>query len=341
MKKICFLIATRGNHGKTKTVIENLIGKAEIQYIVDSGCHKIGFYGNVRCVDIYEPIEDCASILSISARAILRQFNPDVLVIVGDRFECLPFAMIAFYMGIQIAHIEGGELSGNIDEGIRHAISKLASVHFPSNIDAMDRLIRMGENPKNIFPVGSTSFDVLKKYAIKEETYPYLVLIVHPSAGIDIDIIESAVNSFNMEVVWIDPNIDRGSAKIKADKNKLSFTIESFAKLLKNAKCLVGNSSSGIREASFLGVPSVNIGQRQNNRYPPSSVIGVECDKDEIIQAIQKQIEHGHYEPDYTYGDGSSGKRIADILISKNFETQKVFYEDIRNSTGESRQPRD
>lgn len=334
MKKICFLITTRGNHGKTKTIIENLKGKAEIQYIAGGTCPEMKFYGKAKRVDIFEPIEYCAGILSINAGIILNELEPDVLVITGDRFECLPFAMIAFYMGIQIAHIEGGELSGNIDEGIRHAISKMASVHFPSNKDAMDRLVRMGENPAKIFPVGATSFDVLKEYAVEKEVYPYLVSIVHPSKGINLDIIESAVNYFDMEVVWIKPNIDIGSADIQKDNNRISFSIEGFASLLKNCVCLVGNSSSGIREAPFLGVPSVNIGKRQNNRYAPQSVMSVDCDYEQIRTVIQEQIEHGHYEPNYTYGDGNSGIRIADILINNNFEVQKVFYENIGHCPG-------
>lgn len=341
MKKICFLITTRGNYGKTNTVIDNLIDKAEIQYIIGGNCPEMNFHGEVRLCSIIsdgtrEGVYRSAGILSMEAGAIFEDLKPDVLVITGDRFECLPFVMIAFYMGIQIAHIEGGELSGNIDEGIRHAISKMASVHFPSNIDAMDRLVRMGENPGIIFPVGATSFDVLKEYAVEKDVYPYLVSIVHPSNGINLDIIESSVGSFDMEVVWIEPNIDIGSSDIK--KTGLSFTLEKFASLLKNSICLIGNSSSGIREAPFLGVPSVNIGNRQKNRYTPQSVLSVDCDYEQIRVAIQEQIKHGHYEPDYTYGDGFSGKRIADILVNNNFEVQKVFYENIGYCTGSCRE---
>lgn len=342
MKKICFLITTRGNYGKTKTIIENLKGKAEIQYIVGGGCPDMEFFGKVRrCTIIKEgTLDGCyksAGLLSIEAGCILEELRPDILVIVGDRFECLPFATIAFYMGIQIAHIEGGELSGNIDEGIRHAITKMASVHFPCSEEAMNRIIQLGEHPDNVFNVGATSFDVLREHAVSKTTDPYLILIVHPSSYIDVNIIGSAVYSFNIDVVWIDPNIDINSKEIKKHSEQ-SFTLEKLAPILKNAKCIVGNSSAGIREAAFIGTPSVNIGNRQNNRYKPPNVVSVECKKEDIIKAIQSQIEHGAYEPDYTYGDGYSGRRVAETLIHYSFKTQKVFYEDIGNNTGKGRE---
>ena len=332
LKKICFLITTRGNYGKTKTIIENLRGKAKLQYIISDGCPTIGFVGNINRINIFEPIDLCAVQLSEDAKRILSELKPEILVIVADRFECLPFAMIAYYMGIQIAHIEGGELSGNLDEGIRHAITKLASVHFCCGKDATQRIIRLGENPNAVFNVGATSFDLLKKYGVYKKTYPYIVQIVHPSEDIDIDVINNATNSFNIEVVWIDSNIDRDSVQINKNKVRLSFTTETFAELLKNAMCIVGNSSSGIRESSFFGVPSVNIGNRQNNRIKHKNIITVECKTDDIKEAISKQMSHGLYEPDFTYGDGNAGNKIADILLNNDFSTQKVFYEGTWNN---------
>lgn len=327
MKKICFLITTRGNYGKTKTIIDNLRGKADLQYIIGGNCPENGFYGEVEKVTVYEPIENSAGVIAIQSEIILKKFKPDVLVIVGDRFECLPVAMIAYYMGIQIAHIEGGELSGNIDEGIRHAITKLASAHFCCGEDAKNRLIRLGENPRDIFNVGATSFDILKEYGVYKKTYPYIVQIIHPSEGIDIDVINSATNSFGTEVVWIDSNIDRDSIPINKSKARLSFSTEKFAELLKNASCIVGNSSSGIREASFLGVPSISIGKRQLNRKKPYNIMTVPCERRQIEFAIKTQIEHGPYEPDFTYGNGNAGSKIAETLLDNEFETQKVFYE--------------
>jgi UDP-hydrolysing UDP-N-acetyl-D-glucosamine 2-epimerase len=343
MKKICFLITTRGNYGKTKTIIDNLAGRAEIQYIVGGGCPEMTFHGEVRRVGVFEPIEECAASLSANAVTILSELKPDVLVIVADRFECLPFAMIAFYMGIQIAHLEGGELSGSIDEGIRHAITKLASVHFPCSADAYRRILRLGENPKNVFNVGATSFDLLKEYGTNMPVFenPYLLATFHPvsSENENFDQVLEAINDMDVKTIWIQPNIDKNSERIfKKLKNAYrGFKLEEYAILIKNALCVVGNSSSGIREAPFFGTPSVNIGKRQNNRYAPQSVISVDCDYEQIRIAIQEQVDHGHYEPDYTYGDGNSGKRIADVLINNDFETQKVFYEPIGDNPGTSR----
>ena len=338
MRKICFYLTTRGNYAKTKSIIDNLKGKVELQFIL-GGNFDFPYEGDR--VTISDDIVGSTGLIAVEIRVILERYKPDVLVIVGDRWECLPVAMIAAYMQIPIAHIEGGELSGSIDESIRHAITKLAHVHFVSNKNAGLRIVQLGENPRDVYKVGATSFDVILKHKDDKPIFmsPFLIAIYHPvSTGVDdrvkdIDVI-AAINSFTLYALWIKPNIDINGYIIDGVLkyfNKTiflhdSYPVEVFAPLLKNASCIVGNSSAGIREASFLGTPAVNIGSRQNKRIQADNVIDVPCEKEKIIEAIQKQIDHGPYKPNYLYGNGHAGNKIADILLNKKFQIQKEWY---------------
>jgi UDP-hydrolysing UDP-N-acetyl-D-glucosamine 2-epimerase len=286
--------------------------------------------------------------------------RPDVVMVIADRFECLAIAMAAGYMNIPIVHLEGGEISGSIDESIRHAITKLSHLHFPATEKAAKRIERMGEDPNTIFSVGSTSLDVIKELDLSnltpvmelqktagvgvalDLTQPYLVVIQHPVTTeydknlMHINETVGAIESLSMQTVWIWPNMDAGSDGIskgirifrelkKPDYARFykSLPIEYFAPLIKNSACIIGNSSCGIREAAFLGVPSVNIGSRQFGRERGLNVKDVGYDAKEIEEAILQQIAHGPYGSDVTYGDGSAGARIGEILNDFEFNIQK------------------
>ena len=239
--------------------------------------------------------------------------RPDVVIVIADRFECLPIAMAAAYMNIPVAHVEGGEVSGSIDESIRHAITKLAHLHFPASREAAQRIERMGEDPATIFTVGGTSMDAIRELELDDlgpvrryqrdygmgpliDLIPqkYLVLIQHPVTTeydenmFHIQATIEALEALGMNTVWILPNMDAGSDGINKAIRQFregrhpqyihffkSLPIECYAPLLKNAACLLGNSSSGIRESAFLGTPSVNIGSRQHGRERGRNVIDV------------------------------------------------------------------
>jgi UDP-hydrolysing UDP-N-acetyl-D-glucosamine 2-epimerase len=264
-------------------------------------------------------------------------------------------------MNIPVAHMEGGEVSGSIDESIRHSITKLAHIHFPASRDAAQRIERMGEEPSTIFSVGATSMDVIasldladlepvrayqKSYGLGEvvDIQPgrYQIVIQHPVTTEYEQNYENvcetieAIDAGGIPAVWIWPNMDAGSDGINKgirfyrERKKpkhvhffKSLPIELFAPLLKNAACIIGNSSSGIREAAFLGTPAVNIGTRQGGRERGCNVIDVGYDREEIMAAMTRQIEHGAYGPDYLYGDGKSGKKITEIIGAFNFTLQK------------------
>jgi UDP-hydrolysing UDP-N-acetyl-D-glucosamine 2-epimerase len=289
--------------------------------------------------------------------------RPDVVIVIADRFECLPIAMSAAYMNIAVAHVEGGEVTGSIDESIRHAITKLAHLHFPASEEAAKRIEKMGEDPTSIHIVGSSSMDVLRcldlndlqpvreyqqQYGVGSiidlEAKKYLTVIQHPvtteyeeNLGHIKETI-AAIVELDMPTVWVMPNMDAGSDGInkairkyrEREQNKKthffkSLPIEFYGPLLKNAACIIGNSSSGIREAAFLGTPSVNIGTRQNGRQRGRNVIDVEYDKKQIVVAVRKQIAHRDYEPDGIYGDGYAAEKIICALKRASLNVQKMI----------------
>ncbi|MBW1680332.1 MAG: UDP-N-acetylglucosamine 2-epimerase (hydrolyzing) [Deltaproteobacteria bacterium] len=301
-----------------------------------------------------------AGMAVIEFSTAFENLSPDVVIIIADRFECLAIAMAAGYMNVPLAHIEGGEVSGSIDESVRHAITKLSHVHFPATKEAEQRIIKMGEDPRTVFNVGCTSLDVIADMdlndispimALQQKSgvgpvvdlqKPYLLIIQHPvTTEYDQNLSHmnetlESVRALSMNSILIWPNMDAGSdgisKAIRVFREKYrpdnihffkSLPIEYYAPLLKNAACVVGNSSSGIREASFLGVPSVNIGTRQAGRERGKNVIDVTYKKDEIISAVHKQLDHGPYTPDYIYGDGNACRKIVEILGTSEFKIQK------------------
>ncbi len=378
-KKLCLIITTRGNYAKLKKVIEYSLQDSaiELQIIVGGGAI-LPKYGNIakaledqkiridRYIHFLVEGENPVT-MAKSAGLVVNEFStafenlkPDIVMVIADRFECLPIAMAASYMNIPVAHMEGGEVSGSIDESIRHAITKLSHIHFPATQDAADRIEKMGEDPAIIFSVGATSLDVLAELALldlrplekmqKDQgvgpvislSSNYLVVIQHPvtteyAANLKhINETIDAIRELRMNTIWIWPNMDAGSDGISKGIRMFreqeetdyihffkSLPIEYYAPLLNNAACILGNSSSGIREAAFLGTPCVNIGTRQSGRERCPNVLDVNYNKEEIFAAVKKQVAHGKYEPDHRYGDGKAGEKIVSILKDFDFTIQK------------------
>lgn len=378
-RKVCVIITTRGNYAKMKSVIHAISSQPELelQLIVGGGAI-LPKYGNIigslnsndlkidRIIHFLVEGENPITMAKSAGLAVtefstaFENLQPDVVIVIADRFECLSIAMAASYMNIPLAHIEGGEVSGSIDESVRHAITKLSHLHFPATKKAAERIKKLGEDPGTIFPVGCTSLDVMEKLDLSnvspimdlqhksgvgitvDLSKPYLVVIQHPVTTeyeenlqhINETII--AIESLRMGTIWIWPNMDAGSDGISKGIRVFretkkpqhvhffkSLAIECYAPLLSNAACIVGNSSSGIREAAFLGVPTVNIGSRQAGRERGKNVIDVDYNCIEIEKAIRKQIEHGKYEPDYIYGNGKAGQKITETLKDFEFKLQK------------------
>ncbi|MBI4992217.1 MAG: UDP-N-acetylglucosamine 2-epimerase (hydrolyzing) [Candidatus Harrisonbacteria bacterium] len=291
----------------------------------------------------------------------LYKLNPDVVLIRGDRFEQLAIAMTAAYLNKTIAHIEGGDVSGTIDESVRHAITKLAHIHFVTNEDARKRVIQMGENPKMVFNVGSPDAEfaasvdkkldgsAVNRIGIGEEidlSKPFLMVMQHPvttekNNREHMELTLKAVNELNMPAIWFWPNSDAGTNEIskairdyresgKLTNAQVRFVTdllpEDFIALLRRASVLIGNSSAGIKECSYLGVPVVNIGTRQNNRLRGQNVLDVGYSVNAIKKAIQSQLEHGKYQSSDLYYKPDGSKKMAEILTTVPLYSQKKFY---------------
>ncbi|MCF8176962.1 MAG: UDP-N-acetylglucosamine 2-epimerase [Sulfuritalea sp.] len=381
-RKVCVVLTTRGNYAKMKSVIEAIEADEtlELQLIL-GGMVVLEKYGRIssmleeqgrkpaRTINFVVEGENLTTMAKSSGLAMMEfstafdDLKPDVVIVIADRFECLPIAMAAAYMNIAVAHIEGGEVTGSIDESIRHAITKLSHLHFPASLEAAQRIERMGEDPASIHIVGASSMDVLRcidlsnlqpvrEYQTQYGLGPmidlqpkeYLVVIQHPVTteyGENLEHITetiAALEELDMPTVWVMPNMDAGSDGInkairryrERERNVRthffkSLPIEYYGPLLKNALCILGNSSSGIREAAFLGTPSVNIGTRQNGRQRGPNVIDVEYEKGQIVAAVKKQIERREYAPDGLYGDGYAAEKILRVLKTAPLSVQKMI----------------
>lgn len=289
----------------------------------------------------------------IELSSVFGTIKPDAVVTIADRYETMATAAAAAYMNIPLIHIQGGETSGNIDDRVRNAITQLADYHFVASENAKSQVCLLTRTPNKVFNTGCPSidlaadvlenpainFDIFAQYGgvgpIFDFTKGYIVVMQHPvtteyaSAQSQIEHIMKAIEASGISAFWFWPNPDPGTdgiakgLRVSREKNhgkRIHFfrnmAPDHFLKLLKNASCLVGNSSVGIRECSFLGVPVVNIGSRQTGRERGKNVIDVPPDAEAILEAIRFQTQNGHYQSDLIYGDGKSGSRIASLLSS-------------------------
>lgn len=291
----------------------------------------------------------------------LHKLNPDIVLIRGDRFEQLAIAMVAAYLNKTIAHIEGGDVTGTIDESVRHAITKLAHIHFVTNDAARSRVIQMGENPACVFNVGSpdVEFAALVKNNVDASVVngigtghsidfakPYLMIMFHPVTTEKenqkhMETLLETIDAAKMQAVWFWPNSDAGTNEMahairmyrergKLKHNQIRFVTdllpENFIALLRGAQCLVGNSSAGIKESSYLGIPVVNVGTRQHNRLKGPNVCDAGYEKKDIASAIKSQLAHGPYRASNLYFKPDTSKKIVEILGKIPLQTQKKFY---------------
>lgn len=289
----------------------------------------------------------------------VKRLNPKLVVIRGDRFEMLAAAIVAAYMNKTIVHIEGGDVSGNIDESVRHAITKLAHIHFVTNEESKKRVLQMGENPAYVFNVGSldieylnflpeiTDFSFVNKNGAGAEidlNQPFLMVMQHPVTS-EADNYQKvweilqAIAQKNLPTLWFSPNIDAGYGEIWQAiqdfiKQKKPANIrfinhlpaEQFLNLLKKTACLIGNSSSGIKECSYIGVPYVLVGSRQANRYQGKNVVATGHDSVSIMAAIDAQLAHGRYPKDNYFYQPQTSEKIIQILEELEPYTQKKFF---------------
>jgi UDP-N-acetylglucosamine 2-epimerase (hydrolysing) len=368
-KKILFLTGTRADFGKMHPLMNKLEVSDQFEcHVFITGMHMLSKYGSTykevekkgyKNIHKYINQTDDNKMDIILSNTILglsnyvQELKPDLIVVHGDRLEALAGAIVGAFNNILVAHVEGGEVSGTIDEAIRHSITKLSHIHFVANKEAKDRVIQLGEKEENIYIIGSPDIDIMlspnlptiketkKRYGIDCENYG--IFIYHPVTTELEDLeknIKEVLNSViesNEKYIVIYPNNDEGSNLILKEFTRLenndnfyiypSIRFEYFLTILKNSDFIIGNSSVGIREAEIYGVPSINIGTRQNNRSINKKIINVSEDKKQILESIKKAKDMS-LKPTYNFGNGNSSKKFLKILNTKdlwNISYQKNF----------------
>jgi UDP-hydrolysing UDP-N-acetyl-D-glucosamine 2-epimerase len=378
-KKIAVFLANRSNYGRLKPVMKVLAAENNIELqVVCTGTMLLGKYGTAKNVvtadgfkideEVFMEVE--GSVLNTMAKSIglgiiefsgvFKKLNPDFVLLVGDRYEALSASIAAVYQNICLIHIQGGEVTGSIDESARHAITKLAHYHFPATKRAGNNVMAMGEDPKTVFSFGCPCADVVseidKKISPKmvedlgvgkkiDFSKEYLLVLFHPvttefgEGEEQMQALLEAVAKINKQVIMLWPNIDAGSVGVsrairkfrEANKNfplhvYKNFPPEVYIPLMNSAVCLVGNSSSFIRDASFLATPVVLVGSRQDGREWSEAVKRVATKKEDIIIAIREQIKHGPYSPCNIYGKPGVSKKIGDAIVKfKPYKQKKYF----------------
>ncbi len=386
MRKIAIVTANRADYSRVKSVLAAVQKHPALQLqLVVAGSHLLDHYGlSVKDIERdgfpiaaripmelqgSEPVTMAKSVgLGVLEFATcFANLKPDIVVALVDRYENFASAIAAATMNIPTAHIQGGEITGTIDESLRHAMTKLSHIHFPATATAKDRIIKMGENPNYVFDVGCPATDILLSTPEMSPTEltqsvrslfkdpqadfdpekPYLMAIQHPVTtefGSGISQMKETlegIKGLGMQIFMLWPNIDAGSEdvsrgirlfKLANPGEKLTILGHMphaiFANLLRKTKCLIGNSSSGIRESGYFGIPTVNIGTRQKGREHGRNVLHAGYNKNEIRQAVMQQLNHGPYEKEFIYGKGNAGEKIAKILAEVPLPSvQKRLYE--------------
>lgn len=364
MRKICVVTGNRSEYSRLKSVMKAIREHSDLELIlIVTASHLLDDFGKTvevikrdgfkidsvaRTVAAGEDLISMAKsvgLCTLELPTLFDLYQPDIVLIVGDRFDALGAAISAALMNIPLAHIQGGEVTGTIDESVRHSITKFAHIHFPATAKSAARIIKMGERPDLVFNVGCPSVDIILSINIdsREEVCrkfnlnpdePFLIMAQHPVtteygfARQQIRETLKAISELKIQTIMLYPNVDAGSKDIVREirmfdaDGKLDHVqdykhipFEDYIELIAHSCCIVGNSSSGIRESCYFGTPAVNIGTRQNGRERGKNVVDVGYDEDQIKKAILKCISHGKYNPpEYIYGDGNAGRKISEIL---------------------------
>jgi len=369
MKKIIFLTGTRADFGKLKSLITKVEESDTSEaYVFVTGMHMLSKYGmTAREVEkscfgnIYKYINQSEgdSMDIVLAKTIcglsdyVKEIKPDLIIIHGDRVEALAGAIVGSLNNVLVSHIEGGEVSGTIDEIIRHSVTKMSHLHFVCNGEAKNRLIQLGESNKNIYEIGSPDLDIMcssnlptledakDRYQIDFDEYS--IFMYHPvttdvrSLNKKISVVVDALIKSNKNYIVIYPNNDHGTNIILSEIKRLesnkqfkifpSIRFEYFLTLLKNAKCIVGNSSAGIREAPFYGVPTVDLGTRQQGRSSVESIINVVEEETLVLEAITNAYGKKVIRSE-EFGKGNSADLFIEAINRDYFwktELQKTF----------------
>jgi UDP-hydrolysing UDP-N-acetyl-D-glucosamine 2-epimerase len=378
-RKICVVVTARPSYSRIRTALQAIQRHPDLELqLVVAASALLERYGNaIQAIerDGFEPAARVYMVLEgenlvtsakstglglVELATVFDNLKPDAVVTVADRYETLATAVAASYMNIPVVHVQGGEVTGSIDEKVRHAVTKLSNLHLVSTAMAAERVVRLGESRDTVVHTGCPSIDIAKEVAARPQldfdpfdkyggvgaradlSKGYLVVMQHPvtteydEARRQVDETLFAVKDFGLPVLWFWPNVDAGSdgtsKGIRVFREQYqpdnfhffrNMFPEDFLRLLCGATAIVGNSSVAIRECSFLGVPAVNVGTRQLGRERGRNVIDVGHDRAAIAGAIREHVTRGRPPADHLYGDGTAGERIADCLASAELRIEK------------------
>jgi UDP-hydrolysing UDP-N-acetyl-D-glucosamine 2-epimerase len=375
-RKVCVVLVDRANYGRLKPVMRAIAEQPQLELQVLAagtmvlerfdlplaGVRRDGFPVDG---EIYIELEGSNPVTMAKAVGIgvvefaseFRRLRPDVVLLIGDRYEALAAAIAAAYMNLCIAHLQGGEVSGSIDESARHAITKLAHYHFPSTRRSAQYVVRMGERPDTVLGIGCPSSDIARQLdrrlpesvlngsgsgATIDPARPFQLVIFHPTTteygGERRQVTEllDALDELRHPTVLLWPNIDAGSDHVgkairlfrdhrKPDwlRTLINLSPEEYLQVLANAACAIGNSSSFVRDAGYFGTPVVLVGNRQAGRESDEHAVRVPPLRAPIVAAVRRQLRHGRYAPSTLYGDGYVSQRVARALARLQPYVQK------------------
>ena len=381
-RKICVVITARPSYSRIRTALAAIRDHADLELqLVVAASALLDRYGNaVKVIEregfridrtVYMVVEGENLVTSAKSTGfglaelatVFNDLKPDVVISIADRYETIATSIAAAYMNIPLAHVQGGEVTGSIDEKTRHANTKFADIHLVSCENARTRVLRMGENPDMVFVTGCPSIDLAKQALADDKgdvakllsdytgvgapvdpAKPYLVVMQHPvttethAAKDHMRLTLEAVHSLGYQALWFWPNVDAGSdgtsSAIRSFRENhpnmnahfyKNMAPMDFLSLLINSRGIVGNSSVAIRECSYLGVPAVNIGSRQSRRDRGRNVVDVPHDRAAITSAIQNMWNQQERPRDTVYGDGNAGQNIADVLAKVPLTIEKTL----------------
>jgi UDP-hydrolysing UDP-N-acetyl-D-glucosamine 2-epimerase len=375
-RKVCVVLVDRANYGRLKPVMTAIRERPELELQTlcagtmclerfDQPVNVVKRDGFRVDGEIFTELEGSTPVTMaksvgfgvVEFASEFQRLKPDVVLIIGDRYEALSAALAAAYMNITILHMQGGEVSGSIDESARHCITKLAQYHYPATQRAKEYLVRMGEREDTVLGVGCPSSDLARTLdrsladdvinargagAAIDVTKPFLLVVFHPTTTeyggerAQMQELLDGLAEHRVPTLLLWPNIDAGADKISKAirvfrqersagwlRTLTNLTPEDYLRVLAGCACAVGNSSSFVRDAGFLGTPVVLVGNRQHLREHDVHVTRVGAARRDVAAAIEKQLAHGRYAASTLYGDGHVAPRVAERLVALEPYVQK------------------
>ncbi len=378
-RKVCVVLVDRANYGRLKPVMKSIRDHPALELqCIAAGTMVLERFGRAADLvrregfrvhgEIYTELEGSTPIsmaksVGIGVQEFANEYlrlKPDVVLLIGDRYEALGAAIAAAYMNIPLVHLQGGEVSGSIDESARHAITKFAQFHFPSTERSRDYLLRMGEAPETILGVGCPGSDIAREMdprlasevinstgsgSVIDVDKPFLLVIYHPTTTTfggefrQMEQMLQALDEVRIPTVMMWPNIDAGSDHISKTirvfrdqhapdwlRTVTNLPPENYLQTLAKTACAVGNSSSFVRDAGYFGTPVVLVGDRQDGRETDVHAVRCVPEASEIVARIRQRLDHGRYAPSTLYGDGTVAPRVAEGLATLKPYVQKRLY---------------